>query len=402
MTDSFVITGDIPAMWLRDSTNQVLPYIPFANQDAGLQELVCGLIRRQARQVSTNRYANAFNMDPSPAGHHTDTVTTQPQVCWGQSGYVYENKYELDSLVNVLQLSNQYYNSTKDMSCFQGDPTWLSAVTDILETLRVQQVGTDESFTDPPYTFQRLTEVWTDTLMNRGHGAPGRRTGMSKTYFRPSDDASTFPFNVAANAFAVVQLRRLGEPGAVLAQLNHTLAREARALADEIDAGIHAHGIVHPAGGRPYFAYEVDGFGSCYFMDDANIPSLLSLPYLGYVSKDDPVYLETRRRLLSTEKNPWYFEGTAGKGIGGPHQGTGMIWPMAVIMQALTSRDESEISACLEMLESTHADMFYMHESFNKDDQFHFTRPWFSWANSLFGELMLTLAHERPHLIFSS
>ena len=138
--------------------------------------------------------------------------------------------------------------------------------------------------------------------------------------------------------------------------------------------------------GKPHYVYEVDGFGSAYFMDDANIPSLLSLPYLGYVEKD----------TSSTDTNPWYFEGRAGRGIGGPHQGTNMIWPMSIIMKALTSTDDAEIFDCLHLLETTHADMFYMHESFNKDNQFQFTRTWFSWANSLFGELILTLARERP------
>lgn len=84
------------------------------------------------------------------------------------------------------------------------------------------------------------------------------------------------------------------------------------------------------------FAFEVDGFGSAYFMDDANIPSLLSLPYLGYVDKNDPIYKNTRKFVLS-EYNPYFFKGEAGEGIGGPHVGPGYIWPMSIIMRVYTS-----------------------------------------------------------------
>jgi len=268
----------------------------------------------------------------------------------------------------------------------------------ILDTINVQQAGTDEDFDSPAYTFKRQTDVASDTLINKGRGVPAKRCGMSKSYFRGSDDATRLPFNVPANAFAVVELERVVT---LLDALGYsTLAITAQALAAEINESILTHGVIQGSQGA-YFAYEVDGFGSNYFMDDANIPSLLSLPYLGYVEQDNPVYLQTRKMVLSN-RNPWFFKGSAGEGVGGPHQGTSMIWPMAIIMRALTSTDDDEIVDCLNMLASTNADMFFMHESFHRNNARDFTRPWFSWANSLFGQLIIKLAEERPHLIFKS
>jgi hypothetical protein len=236
--------------------------------------------------------------------------------------------------------------------------------------------------------------------MNKGRGVPARRTGMSKSFFRASDDATTLPFNIPANAMMTVALRRIYS---LLLALGFTaLAVNATRIAGEIDDGIRRYGIVnHPENGMGrVYAYEVDGFGSAYLMDDANLPSLLSLPYEGYLEKTDPIYLATRARILSSATNPWFFAGAAGEGVGGAHVGSNYIWPMSIIMRALTSTEDSEIKHCLELLGSTHADSFFIHESFHKDDQFDFTRRWFSWANSLFGELILTLAKERPHLIF--
>jgi hypothetical protein len=225
---------------------------------------------------------------------------------------------------------------------------------------------------------------------------------MSKSFFRASDDATFLPFNIPANAMMTVALTRIHP---LLLALGLTaLAVNATRIAGEIDDGIRRYGIVnHPEEGRgKVYAYEVDGFGSAYLMDDANLPSLLSLPYEGYLEKTDLVYLATRARILSNSSNPWFFAGTAGEGVGGPHVGSNYIWPMSIIMRALTSTDDTEITNCLELLGSTHANTFFMHESFHKDDQFDFTRRWFSWANSLFGELIITLAKERPHLIFKA
>ena len=148
----------------------------------------------------------------------------------------------------------------------------------------------------------------------------------------------------------------------------------------------------HPKYGKIY-AYEVDGFGNYFLMDDANVPSLLAMPYLGDVSLDDSIYQNTRRYVWS-EDNPYFFRGKAGEGIGGPHVGYDMVWPMSIMMRAFTSRDDNEIRRCIEMLMTTDAGTGFMHESFNKDDATKFTRDWFAWQNTLFGELIVRLVND--------
>lgn len=365
--ETHVITGDIDAMWLRDSTAQVWPYLPFANEDPALRDLIAGVIRRQAACVLLDPYANGFYDDPTQLGEwQSDQTEMKPGV--------HERKYELDSLCAVLRLACGYVKTTGDTT-----PINRQALDLIVRTIRVEQSGSS------PYRFARMASRATDTLpLDGGNAFPGKNCGMSRSAFRPSDDACQLPFLIPANAMAVVCLRETAR----LLNLHG-----AAALAEEIEAGIRRHGI-HDG----VFAFEVDGFGSRVMMDDANVPSLLSLPYLGYCAKDDPLYQRTRARVLSPD-NPYYSEGRVGRGIGGPHIGPGWIWPMAIIMQALTSDSDDEIQDCLRQLKQTHAGTGFMHESFWKDDATKFTRSWFAWANTLFGELILTLRRERPHLL---
>lgn len=370
--DTYVITGDIDAMWLRDSTAQVWPYLPFVGRDRQLRELIQGVIRRQAACVLRDPYANAFYDDPARIGEwQSDQTEMKPGV--------HERKYELDSLCAVLRLACGYFRATGDAA-----PVNRPALELIVQTIRVEQAG------DSPYRFARVAARATDTLPLAGGAAfPGKNCGLSRSAFRPSDDACQLPFHVPANALAVVCLRDVEKLFGIAG---------AAALAVEIEAGIRQHAIVrHPTQGD-VFAFEVDGFGSRIMMDDANVPSLLSLPYLGYCAKDDPLYRRTRARILSPA-NPYFSAGAAGRGIGGPHIGPGWIWPMAIMMQALTSEDDDEIRDCLRQLKATHAGTGFMHESFWKDDAAKFTRAWFAWANTLFGELILTLHRERPHLL---
>jgi meiotically up-regulated gene 157 (Mug157) protein len=212
--------------------------------------------------------------------------------------------------------------------------------------------------------------------------------------FRPSDDACVYPMLVPSNLFAVRALRLL----AGLTGADGGLAREARALADDIEGAAREHAMLaHPRHGRVW-AYEVDGFGNALLMDDANVPSLLALPYLGACDRDDPVYRATRRLVLSPD-NPYFFRGAAGEGIGGPHVGLDMVWPLGIVIRALTSGDDAEITHCLGTLKATHAGTGFMHEAFHKDDPARFTRAWFAWANTMFGELIVTLHQGRPHLL---
>jgi meiotically up-regulated gene 157 (Mug157) protein len=384
--DTFVITGDIEAMWLRDSTAQVWPYLPLAENDPPLRELIRGVIHRQTRCILIDPYANAFNKEPGESPWKDDLTDMKPEL--------HERKWEIDSLCYPIRLSYGYWRTTGDTTPF--DSEWRAAMESVLRTFREQQRKDGPG----PYRFQRVTGWQTDTVAGSGYGNPIRPVGLIVSIFRPSDDATTFPFLVPSNHFAVVSLRQLGEMASKL-QNARGLAEECHGMATEVQEALAAHAVVeHPAHGKVW-AYEVDGFGNRHHMDDANVPSLLSLPYLGACSLDDPLYLRTRAFVLSSE-NPYYFQGEAGDGVGGPHAGLEMIWPLGVIMRGLTSSSDLEIAHCLRLLVNSHGGTGFMHESFHKDDPSRFTREWFAWANTLFGELILNVNRERPHLLRES
>jgi meiotically up-regulated gene 157 (Mug157) protein len=395
--DSFVITGDIPASWLRDSANQVWPYLRFVSKDPALASLVAGVVRRSAANVLRAPYANAFNRDDSQPGGHADDLT-KPDV--SHNNWVFESKWELDSLSNVLRLSSALYNETGDSSPFDAD--WLAAVRLIIVTFRAQQRSTaeEDAVGGAPYTFQRLTHQASDTLLH-GRGNPASRTGMIKSAFRASDDSTVYAFNIPENAFAAVSLDAVGHLLYAVGQSED--AAEAHALAAEVREGIAAHGMMdHPLTRTAVYAYETDGYGNKLFMDDANVPSLLSMPYYGWASENEPLYLRTRAAVLSSTTNPYFFAGRAGDGVGGPHVGWPYIWPLSIITRAWTSTSDDEVAASLALLLNSSACTGFMHESFHKDDVSEFTRPWFAWANSFFGDLILKIADERPHLIFKT
>ena len=373
--DTFVITGDIHAMWLRDSGAQVWPYLRLAGEDEHLRKMLAGVLMRQFRCIAIDPYANAFNKGPSGSKWESDITQMNP--------WLHERKWEVDSPCYVLRLAHGYWKATGDTSVF-GDE-WLEAVRAILRTFREQQRYEGQG----PYSFMRRTPRGKDTKSWGGFGAPVKPCGLICSSFRPSDDASVLEFLIPSNFFAVSTLRKAAE---ILEGpcKQGKLARECRTLADEVAGALEEYAVVeHPKYGKIY-AYEVDGFGSAILMDDANVPSLLAMPYLGCVSANDPVWQNTRRFVLSTD-NPCYFEGTALKGVGGPHVGLGWVWPMSIIMQAFTSSDDAEIRDCIRTLLSTDAGTGFMHEAVWKDDPAKFTRSWFAWANTLFGELILDL-----------
>jgi uncharacterized protein len=369
---TFVITGDIPAMWLRDSSAQVRHYLPLAKADPVLRRMIEGLVRRQVQCILTDPYANAFNKEPNDRCWSEDRTEHNP--------WVWERKYEVDSLCNPLQLAYLYWQATGSTAVF--DQSFRKAVDTILSLWQTEQRHGEQS----PYYFERSNCPDSDTLKNEGRGMPVNFTGMTWSGFRPSDDACKFGYLIPSNMFAVVVLRYIGE---IAVQVYHdeALASKAHSLMGQIDSGIQTYGIVdHYKYGKIY-AYETDGFGNYNLMDDANVPSLLAIPYLGYAGKDDPIYQNTRKFLLSTD-NPSYFEGKYAKGIGSPHTPHGYIWPISLAMQALTSDDANEVEAIVNTLLETDGGTGFMHESFNPDNPTQFTREWFAWANSLFGELV--------------
>lgn len=371
--DTYVITGDIDAMWLRDSSAQVWPYLQFVNEDEPLKKLIAGVINHQTKCILKDPYANAFYGDANQVGEWKSDFT---EMLPG----VHERKWEIDSLCYPIRLAYNYYKKTNDKSPF--DAAWKNAIQTILRVFKEQQRKADMG----PYKFQRETRQPTDSLPMAGYGFPVNPVGLICSAFRPSDDATVFPFLIPSNFFAVVSLRQAAEMVNTLFG-DANLVQELVLLADEVEKAIRDHAIVkHPKYGNIY-AYEVDGFGSTYLMDDANIPSLLSLPYLDAVSTDDPIYKNTRNFVLSTD-NPYFYRGAAGEGIGGPHIGHDMVWPMSITMRALTSDSPEEIRWCIEALRKTHGGTGFMHESFHKDDPTKFTRAWFAWSNTLFGELL--------------
>jgi meiotically up-regulated gene 157 (Mug157) protein len=382
--DTYVITGDIDAMWLRDSSAQVWPYLQFIDKDAELRQLVAGVINRQTRYVIKDPYANAFYGDENKVGEwKTDKTKMQPGV--------HERKWEIDSLCYPIRLAYFYWKKTNDTKPF--DAQWQQAVKTTLQTFREQQRKTSLG----PYKFQRETAYSTDTQPMKGYGYPIQPVGLICSAFRPSDDATLYSFLVPSNFFAVVSLRQASEMMTAVAKDTNT-AQELTALASEVEAALRKYAVVkHPKHGDIY-AYEVDGFGSQVLMDDANVPSLVSLPYLGAMPTSDPIYQNTRKFLLSTE-NPFFFKGKAGEGIGGPHVGQDMIWPIAIVTRGLTSTDDAEIRACVQSLKATHGGTGYMHESFHKDDPSKFSRSWFAWANTIFGEFLWKVYQEKPQLL---
>ncbi len=383
--DTFVITGDIDAMWLRDSTAQVWPYLPLAKQDQKLKTMLAGLVNRQTRCILIDPYANAFNFGPTGSQWAKDRTLMKPEL--------HERKWEIDSLCYTVRLAHGYWKATGDASCF--DQEWQRAATLIVKTFREQQ-----RFNNPgPYRFQRVTAVPSDSLNHDGYGNPTRPCGLIHSGFRPSDDACIFPFLIPANLFAVKALHQLRD--IYLAELpDKAFARECQSLAAEVQEAATVYGKArHPKYGEVW-AYEADGFGNQLFMDDAGVPSLIALPYLGCCELDDPVYRNTRTMTLS-DSNPYFYRGKAGEGLGSPHAGLGMIWPMGIITRALTSRNQTEIASCLATLKSTHAGTGFIHESFDQNDPKKFTRSWFAWANTLFGELILMVQANYPALLRS-
>lgn len=382
--DTYVITGDIDAMWLRDSTAQVWPYLPFMKSDVKLKNLVEGVINRQVKCVLKDPYANAFYNDETKEGEWKNDITAM------KPG-LHERKWEIDSLCYPIRLAYHYWKQTGDTKPFNAQ--WQASIKTILQTFKEQQRKND----DGPYTFQRKTSWATDGVPMEGYGYPVKPVGLICSTFRPSDDATVYPFLIPSNFFAVISLKQASEMMQTIVK-DVALAGQLKDLALEVEQALKEHAVTtHPKFGKVY-AFEVNGFGSYNLMDDANIPSLLAMPYLDSVSADDPIYINTRN-LVWSEYNPFFYKGTAGEGIGGPHIGKDMIWPMSLIAKGLTSKDDAEIRYCIETLQKTHGDTGFMHESFHKNNPKKFTRSWFAWTNTIFGEFLWKTYKERPHLL---
>lgn len=364
----FVITGDIPAMWLRDSSVQVMHYLHFAKECASVQTLIKGVLKRQWNYILIDPYANAFNREANGNGHAFDLDK--------QSPWVWERKFELDSLCYPLWLAIKYYRHTNDTSCF--DDLFLQAFDKIMQTFQKEQNH-----------FEKTTYYHKIPMAHNRHwcgkGTPHKVNGMVWSGYRPSDDKCKYAYYIPGNMFIVSVLVPMEK---IFRALQDTCRADAcKEMYTQVQAGLDSCAIVESNGKRIY-AFETDGLGNYNLMDDANCPNLLAMPYYEYPFINKEVYKNTRSLLLS-KNNPFYYEGSILTGIGSPHTPKDHVWPMSLVMQALTSDDQEEINRCIEMVVASTGGTGYMHESVHKDDDKKYSRPWFAWANSLFAYCIL-------------
>lgn len=371
---SFIVTGDINAEWLRDSTNQLAQYQGLARKEKALEKLILGAINTQAEFVIESPYCNAFqppspSYQPSNGNGQADDV--HPAY---EPSKVFECKYELDSLAHFLALGTTFYKNTGSKAFLTK--RWYLALEAVLEVLEEQARPTFNAdtgkFEKNMYTFKRRTNIGTETLNLGGLGNPlNNGTGLIRSAFRPSDDATILGYLIPANAMMAVELKRTAE--IMKSSGKDSLAKTLRRQGESIEKGIWTHGVTKHKQYGDVFAFEVDGYGSNIIMDDANLPSLLSLPLLGFVGAEDETYQNTRKMILDRGGNPYYLAGRGFTGIGGPHVGPQNPWPMSRLIQAMTSDDDEEIMSCLIAVRDS-SRLGLVHESINSEHVIEYTR----------------------------
>jgi uncharacterized protein len=371
----FMLTGDIPAMWLRDSVNQLRPYLLIAKGNKEIQEIIEGVIKKQLLCIMLDPYANAFNEFPNSAGHQSDITDMKPEI--------WERKYEIDSLCYPIQLAYLYWKNTNKTVHF--NQLFKNVMDKIIDLWITEQNHMEKS----NYRFIRKNCPLTDTLPNNGKGAFVSYTGMTWSGFRPSDDSCIYGYLIPSNMFAVVVLRYMEEINQKFYQ-DQSLQRKMVKLKEDIQKGIDRYGVIRTDDFGEIYAYEVDGNGNYILMDDANVPSLMAMPYFNYCEKSDRKYQNTRKFILSN-KNPYYYEGKFAKGVGSPHTPENYVWHISLSIQGITSSDKAEQEMILDFFERTDAGTNFTHESFDKDNPNNYTREWFSWSNALFVEFVLSL-----------
>lgn len=371
---TYVITGDIPAMWLRDSTCQIRPYLILADKDEYIANLIEGLIKRQFMYITIEPYANAFNETNNGHCYEKDETSMGP--------WVWERKYEIDSLCYPIQLAWLFWKATGRRAHFNED--FITGVREILKLWKLEQNHEEKS----SYRFIRKNTYFKDTLSREGKGALVKSDiGLIWSGFRPSDDACTYGYLIPSNMFAVVVLEYLEEILKVVIG-DHKMAQEAITLRNEIYEGIETYGITKTEEFGSVYAYETDGYGQYNLMDDANVPSLLSMNYIGYQGKE-PIVTKNTREFILSDANPYFYKGKSAKGIGSSHTPHGYIWHISLVMEGLSSTCKKDKLECLNQLKNTVDEKLLMHEGFHSDDPSQYTREWFAWANSLFAELVL-------------
>ena len=373
----FVITGDIPAMWLRDSSAQVMQYLFFA-EDEDVRKLIKGLLKRQFQMILTDSYANAFMRNDTYTSEWEGMVTSDylPKIVW-------ERKFELDSLCYPLFLLSKYFDKTGDKEVF--DELFVKAFDKIMETIEKERKHSEKS----SYYFHFYREE-DKKKVDVGENCPNSEKGLIWSGFRPSDDACEYHYHIPDNMFATSVLYKFSILFEQILQ-DVKRAKICCGIAEELRELIDKYGVIEDKEFGRVYASETDCLGNYHIKDDANIPSLLSLPYLEYPYLDKEIYENTRKLILS-KRNPYYYGGSVLEGIGSTHTPSNRVWPLAIAMQAITSEDDKEINRCVDMLLASTEKTGYMHESVDCNDVSIYSRPWFAWANSLFAYLVVKKA----------
>lgn len=400
---SFVITGDIYAMWLRDSANQLQAYVSLLKPNASFDSLASlfrGAINLQARYILESPFCNAFQA-PDESGVLRSSSMNSDRITPPYDYYkVFSCQWELDSVASFLQLSVDYATATKDYDFFKKG-NWTKAVETILHTAESMTMGSyDElgNWLRTPYTY---CAPYGGTPINDCAGSPHKgHIGLIRSYHRPSDDACTYQYLIPSNMMFSTALNASSQ---IMSHITpptspSNLTTWMQTMSLSIRHGITQHGTLHDPTFGQIFAYEIDGYGSTNQMDDPNIPSLLSAPFLSYLPRTDPIYLNTRRKILSTA-NPYYAWGPIISGVGSPHTLPGKAWPMGNVMAILTSDDDDEIRQNLRMLIRSTDGLGLVHESVSSQVEGVWSRQWFSWANGLFGQAVLDLEKRKPWLL---
>ncbi|KHN93971.1 DUF1237 domain protein [Metarhizium album ARSEF 1941] len=393
---AFIVTGDITAQWLRDTGNQFAHLYRLLPEDDNLRDLVRAVINTEARYISRYPYCGAFQPPPESGLQPTVNdyavgVKVNPPV---DNQTVFECKYELDSLAGFLKISRSYYQNTQDTSFINDN--WENAIRSIFQTIHEQS----QSTWSQSWQFVSFFN-WTGTpgslspaVPNSGNGEPKRANGLVASSHRPSDDLCVFNFITSDNAMLAVELEHISNMLDSTRKLS-SVSSQARQHARTIRDAVHQHTKTPDN----IFAYETNGYGGQYVMDDANVPSLVSLPYLGFLPRDDDVYRKTKEAMFS-RLNPYYAVGEKFEGIGGPHVNATYPWPMSQVSAIFGTDDDEEIEERLKLILESTSGLGLIHESVNMNNASDFTRPWFAWANSYFAEMMLDLAERKPWTIF--
>ena len=399
--DTFIITGDIKAMWLRDSSFQIFPYLKFCTKDENLNKMILGLFNRQLNCIKIDPYANAFNKDDSKSSIWKDDLTykknSEGKFINAMNNFLWERKYELDSIIIPLYTMCLYINYTQNFSIL--NEKFFECLDIILNLIEKEKRGTDDEDNEngPEYKFQRKIEEPFDSL-HLGRGNPSKSNDLIKSSFRNSDDCTLFSYNIPENAFLVVTFKKLIE---ILEKFKPEFEKinKLKEISNKIYKSIFLNGVFKDENNNNFFAFEIDGFGNYYFMDEAGYPNLISLPFFGFLSNEDEIYKNTRKKILSS-RNPYYIKGKFGDGLSSSHGNRKYIWTLFTIMRGLTSNDKNEVEECLNLLVNSAVKTGFMHESFDVDDVDKFTREWFCWANSFFGVFVEFVVEKFPDVVF--